>query len=113
MEYPSCYDPAPKRMTLGGVQYGLDYGIVNAHVALCVKNKFGLSYKDIPDKDYQKVIEYIDTAVAYSDSEKNLFSNLQSILMRLMSNEALDDLTSSRPFVNAKALNTAIWRINV
>ena len=31
-----------------------------AHVALCVKNKFGLSYKDISDKDYQKVIEYID-----------------------------------------------------
>ena len=31
-----------------------------AHVALCVKNKFGSSYKDIPDKDYKKVIEYID-----------------------------------------------------
>ena len=31
-----------------------------AHVALCIKNKFGLSYKDIPDEDYQKVIEYID-----------------------------------------------------
>ena len=31
-----------------------------AHVALCVKNKFGLSYKDIIDDDYQKVVEYID-----------------------------------------------------
>ena len=31
-----------------------------AHVSLCVKNKFGLSYKDISDEDYQKVIEYID-----------------------------------------------------
>jgi hypothetical protein len=31
-----------------------------AHVALCVKNKFGLSYKDVSDEDYQKVIEYID-----------------------------------------------------
>ena len=31
-----------------------------AHVALCIKNKFGLSYKDISDEDYQKVIEYID-----------------------------------------------------
>ena len=31
-----------------------------AHVALCVKKKFGLSYKDIIDDDYQKVIEYID-----------------------------------------------------
>ena len=31
-----------------------------AHVALSVKNKFGLSYKDIADKDYKKVIEYLD-----------------------------------------------------
>ena len=31
-----------------------------AHVALSIRNKFGLSYKDISDKDYQKVIEYID-----------------------------------------------------
>ena len=31
-----------------------------AHVALCVKNKFGLSYKDLTDDDYQKVVEYID-----------------------------------------------------
>ena len=30
-----------------------------AHVALCVKNKFGLSYKDISDEDYQKVVDYI------------------------------------------------------
>ena len=31
-----------------------------AHVALCIKNKFGLSYKEIADEDYVKVIEYID-----------------------------------------------------
>jgi len=31
-----------------------------AHVALCVKNKFGLSYKDIPDEDFEKVINYIE-----------------------------------------------------
>ena len=31
-----------------------------AHVALCVKNKFGLSYKDISEEEYQKVMEYID-----------------------------------------------------
>jgi len=31
-----------------------------AHVALCVKDKFGLSYKDIPDEDLNKVKEYID-----------------------------------------------------
>ena len=31
-----------------------------AHVALCVKTKFGLSYKDIPDEDFEKVINYIE-----------------------------------------------------
>ena len=31
-----------------------------AHVALSIKNKFGSSYKDISDEDYQKVIEHID-----------------------------------------------------
>jgi hypothetical protein len=31
-----------------------------AHVALCVKDKFGLSYKDIADEDFNKVKEYID-----------------------------------------------------
>ena len=31
-----------------------------AHVALCIKNKFGLSYKDIPEDNLNKVIEYID-----------------------------------------------------
>ena len=31
-----------------------------AHVALCVKKKFGLTYKNIVDEDYQKVVEYID-----------------------------------------------------
>ena len=31
-----------------------------AHVAICVKNKFDASYKDIPDEKYNKVIEYIE-----------------------------------------------------
>jgi len=31
-----------------------------AHVAICVKSKFGSSYKDLPDNDFQKVVEYID-----------------------------------------------------
>ena len=31
-----------------------------AHVTLCVRNKFGLSYKDINDEDYKKVVEFID-----------------------------------------------------
>ena len=30
-----------------------------AHVALCVKEKFGLSYKDIDDNNFKKVKEYI------------------------------------------------------
>ena len=30
-----------------------------AHVALCVKDKFGLSYKDIDDNDFKKAEEYI------------------------------------------------------
>ena len=31
-----------------------------AHVALCIKNKFGLSYRDISDEDFNKVQDYID-----------------------------------------------------
>ena len=31
-----------------------------AHVALCVKEKFGLSYKDIPDEKFQEVVDYIN-----------------------------------------------------
>ena len=31
-----------------------------AHVAICVKSKFGSSYKDLSDNDFEKVVEYID-----------------------------------------------------
>ena len=31
-----------------------------AHVAICVKEKFGSSYKDIPDKKYNDVLNYIN-----------------------------------------------------
>ncbi len=31
-----------------------------AHVALCIKEKFFLSYKDIPDEKFEEVVEYID-----------------------------------------------------
>ena len=31
-----------------------------AHVAICIKEKFKASYKDIPDEQYNKVIDYID-----------------------------------------------------
>ncbi len=31
-----------------------------AHVSLCIKNKFGYSYKDLNDTHFKKVVEYID-----------------------------------------------------
>ena len=31
-----------------------------AHLSLCVKEKFGNSYKDIPDKQFDKVLKYIE-----------------------------------------------------
>ena len=31
-----------------------------AHVAICVKEKFGNSYKDIPDDRFQEVVDYIN-----------------------------------------------------
>ena len=31
-----------------------------AHVAICVREKFKSSYKDIPDEKYNEVLEFID-----------------------------------------------------
>ena len=31
-----------------------------AHVAICVKSKFNVSYKDIEDEKFDKVIKYIE-----------------------------------------------------
>ena len=31
-----------------------------AHVAICIKNKFDSSYKDIPDDKYEEILKYID-----------------------------------------------------
>ena len=31
-----------------------------AHIAICVKEKFGNSYKDIPDEQFDEVLKYID-----------------------------------------------------
>ena len=31
-----------------------------AHVALCIKEKFHLTYKDIPDEKYTEVTEYVE-----------------------------------------------------
>ena len=31
-----------------------------AHVAVCIKNKFKNSYKDIPDEKFNQVVKYIE-----------------------------------------------------
>ena len=31
-----------------------------AHVAICIKNKFDSSYKDIPDDKYEEILKYIE-----------------------------------------------------
>ena len=31
-----------------------------AHVAICVKDNFNLSYKDIPDEKFDEVVKYIE-----------------------------------------------------
>ena len=31
-----------------------------AHVAICIKNKFDSSYKDIPDNEYEEILRYIE-----------------------------------------------------
>ncbi len=31
-----------------------------AHVAMCVKNQFNTSYKDIPDEKFKEVVKYIE-----------------------------------------------------
>ena len=31
-----------------------------AHVALCIKEKFNLSYKDIPDENFESVVNFIE-----------------------------------------------------
>ena len=38
-----------------------------AHIAICIKQKFGQSYKDIPDEKYKEVIEYIGYLLANPD----------------------------------------------
>lgn len=34
-----------------------------AHIAICVKSKFGCTYKEIPDEKFHEVMEYIDYLV--------------------------------------------------
>ena len=34
-----------------------------AHIAICIKSRFGVSYKDIPDNQYDEVISFIEHLV--------------------------------------------------
>ena len=34
-----------------------------AHIAICVKSKFGMTYKEIPDERIDEVIDYIEHLV--------------------------------------------------
>ena len=34
-----------------------------AHIAICVRSKFGMTYKEIPDERIEEVIEYIEHLV--------------------------------------------------
>jgi aryl-alcohol dehydrogenase-like predicted oxidoreductase len=54
-----------KSMTLGGAQFGMDYGITNTNGQVSLKNAEEIIRQAITDG-----IEYIDTAAAYGDSEK-------------------------------------------
>ena len=56
---------------------------------------------------------WIDSVVIGVNCKRNLFSNLQSISMPLMSREALDELIASRPSIESEALNPANWRTRV
>jgi hypothetical protein len=38
-----------------------------AHIAICIKQKFEQSYKDIPDEKFKEVSEYIDYLLANPD----------------------------------------------
>jgi len=34
-----------------------------AHIAICIKSRFGASYKDIPDEKYDEVLSFIEYLV--------------------------------------------------
>ncbi len=52
---------------------------------------------------------WIDSVVVGIDSLSNLYSNLQSISMPLMSDACLDDIVRSRPKLSSESLNPALW----
>ncbi len=65
MKYRPHYKPASKKMTLGGVQFGIDYGITNDGGIVSENESISIIRKAITEG-----IEYIDTAAAYGSSEQ-------------------------------------------
>lgn len=65
MKYRPHYEPAPKKMTLGGVQFGIDYGITNDSGMVSESESISIIRNAITEG-----IEYIDTAAAYGISEQ-------------------------------------------
>lgn len=57
--------------------------------------------------------DWIDSVVIGVESEKNLYSNLQSISTPLMPKLTLDEIAASRPHIDAPCLNPTNWKTDV
>jgi spore coat polysaccharide biosynthesis protein SpsF (cytidylyltransferase family)/aryl-alcohol dehydrogenase-like predicted oxidoreductase len=57
--------------------------------------------------------DWIDSVVVGVDTKKNLFSNLQSVSMPLMSKNSLTDIVKSRPLISEDSLDPSKWGCNV
>jgi aryl-alcohol dehydrogenase-like predicted oxidoreductase len=71
MKYRPYYEPALKPMTLGSVQFGLNYGITNEKGVVSEKDSISMIRKALTEG-----IQYIDTASAYGDSERVIGKSL-------------------------------------
>lgn len=95
----------------------LKAGIENSSEIVDWLNEKYKQYKKMSVSDicigYVNSQDWIDSVVIGVDSEKNLLSNLQSISMPLMSSEAINELSASRPRVKSESLNPANWKIDV
>ncbi|HBC9222053.1 aldo/keto reductase [Enterobacter cloacae] len=70
--YKPNYEQAEKPMVLGGVQFGLDYGITNKNGKASQPE-----INEIIKQAITEGINYIDTASAYGDSEKSIGISLR------------------------------------
>jgi spore coat polysaccharide biosynthesis protein SpsF (cytidylyltransferase family)/aryl-alcohol dehydrogenase-like predicted oxidoreductase len=57
--------------------------------------------------------DWIDSVVVGVDAKQNLFSNLQSVSMPLMSENSLKDIVKSRPMISEDSLDPSKWSCNV